>query len=187
MDDTALAPVRANRHWEAPVAVQHASRSKKGNKMAEQTHPLEKLAGMIGKELGVSSWITVDQVMIDRFAATTGDHQWIHVDVERAKRESPFGTTIAHGYLTLSLVAVMSYEIGAVPENVGATLNYGLDKVRFLAPVKSESRVRMRSQLISLEEKTTGQYLMKCVATIEIDGEPRPALIAETLALLIVG
>ena len=155
--------------------------------MAERTHPLEILTGKMGRELGVSSWVTVDQAMIDQFAATTRDHQWIHVDAERARRESPFGTTIAHGYLTLSLVAVLSYEIGAVPENVGATLNYGLDKVRFLAPVKSGSRVRMRSTLLSLEEKTPGQFLMKCANTIEIEGEQRPALIAETLALLIVG
>lgn len=155
--------------------------------MAERTKSLEQLAGKVGQELGVSSWITVDQAMIDRFADTTRDHQWIHVDVERARRESPFGTTIAHGYLTLSLVPVMSYEIGAVPKEVGATLNYGLDKVRFLAPVKAGSRVRMRTVLVSLEEKSPGQHLMKCSSTIEIEGEARPALIAETLALLIVG
>ncbi|MFN3546700.1 MAG: MaoC family dehydratase [Mesorhizobium sp.] len=155
--------------------------------MAERTKPLEQLAGKVGQELGVSSWITIDQAMIDRFADTTRDHQWIHVDVERARRESPFGTTIAHGHLTLSLVPVMSYEIGAVPKEVGATLNYGLDKVRFLAPVKAGSRVRMRTILVSLEEKSPGQHLMKCSSTIEIEGEARPALIAETLALLIVG
>ena len=155
--------------------------------MAETIHPLEKLAGKVGQELGASAWITVDQAMIDQFADTTRDHQWIHVDVDRARRESPFGATIAHGYLTLSLVPVMAYEIGAVPAAVGTTLNYGLDKVRFLAPVRAGSRVRMRSTLISLEEKSPGQYLMKCANTIEIDGEQRPALIAETLALLIVG
>jgi len=155
--------------------------------MAELTHPLENLAGKVGQELGVSSWITVDQAMIDQFADTTRDHQWIHVDVERARRESPSGATIAHGYLTLSLIPVMSYEIGAVPVDVRTTLNYGLDKVRFLTPVKAGSRVRMRSTLLSLEEKTPGQYLMKCASTIEIEGEQRPALIAETLALLIVG
>lgn len=155
--------------------------------MAETTHPLENLAGLVGQEIGVSSWITVDQAMIDQFAATTRDHQWIHVDVDRARRESPFGATIAHGYLTLSLVAVMSYDIGAVPDDVGTTLNYGLDKVRFLSPVKAGSRVRMRSMLVSLEAKAPGQYLMKCSNTVEIENEPRPALIAETLALLIVG
>jgi acyl dehydratase len=172
---------------EAFVAVQHAPHPKEGEKMAETTHPLEKLAARVGQEIGVSSWITVDQAMIDQFAATTRDHQWIHVDVERARRESPFGATIAHGYLTLSLVPVMSYEIGAVPETVGATLNYGLDKVRFLSPVKAGSRVRMRSTLVSLEEKAPGQHLMKCFSTIEIENEPRAALIADTLALLIVG
>lgn len=155
--------------------------------MAEPVNPLEKLAGQVGNEIGVSSWITVDQAMIDQFAATTRDHQWIHVDVDRARRESPFGATVAHGYLTLSLVAVMSYDIGAVPGDVGVTLNYGLDKVRFLSPVKAGSRVRMRSTLVSLEVKAPGQYLMKCSNTVEIENEPRPALIAETLALLIVG
>lgn len=155
--------------------------------MAEPVNPLEKLAGQVGNEIGVSSWITVDQAMIDQFAATTRDHQWIHVDVDRARRESPFGATVAHGYLTLSLVAVMSYDIGAVPGDVGVTLNYGLDKVRFLSPVKAGSRVRMRSTLVSLEAKAPGQFLMKCANTVEIENEPRPALIAETLALLIAG
>jgi acyl dehydratase len=153
--------------------------------MADRSYSFEILSGLIGQEVGVSSWITVDQAMIDGFADTTRDHQWIHVDAERARRESPFGSTVAHGYLTLSLIPVMSYEIHAYPDDLALTLNYGLDKVRFLTPVKAGQRVRMRSVLVSLEQKTAGQYLMKCANTIEIDGEARPALVAETLALMI--
>ncbi|MEX0405379.1 MaoC family dehydratase [Aquibium sp. LZ166] len=153
--------------------------------MPKQTLTFESMGGLLGEELGVSSWIAVDQDMIDRFADTTQDRQWIHVDVDRARRESPFGTTIAHGYLTLSLIPVMSYEIGARPAGVAATLNYGLDKVRFLTPVRAGSRVRMRTRLLSFEPKGAGQFLMKSLNTIEIEGEEKPALIAETLALLI--
>lgn len=137
-----------------------------------------------GRELGVSSWITVDQAMINAFAETTGDRQWIHVDVERATRESPFKAPVAHGYLTLSLVAAMSYDIGAVPEGTAAAFNYGLDKVRFLTPVKAGQKVRMRTTLVSFEEKAPGQYLMKASNTVEIEGEDKPALVAETLAML---
>jgi len=142
---------------------------------------------MVGQELGVSSWVTVDQKMINEFAETTGDRQWIHVDVERAKRESPFRAPIAHGYLTLSLVAGMSYEIGAIPEGTAAAFNYGLDKVRFLTPVKAGAKVRMRTTLMSFDEKAPGQFLMKTSNTVEIDGEAKPALIAETLAMLMAG
>jgi len=151
--------------------------------MAAPELTIESMPDMVGKELGISSWITVDQAMIDRFAEATLDHQWIHVDVARARAESPFASTIAHGYLTLSLIPAMSYEIGAQPRNIAATLNYGLDKVRFLAPVKAGSRLRMRSTLVSFEEKSPGQYLMKASNTVEIEGEARPALVAETLAL----
>ncbi|MDP3895101.1 MAG: MaoC family dehydratase [Mesorhizobium sp.] len=144
----------------------------------------DSMKDMAGKELGVSSWITVDQKMIDAFAETTGDRQWIHVDVERAKRESPFKAPVAHGYLTLSLIAAMSYDIGAMPQGTAAAFNYGLDKVRFLTPVKAGQKVRMRSTLVSFEEKAPGQFLMKSSNTVEIEGEEKPALIAETLAML---
>ncbi len=143
------------------------------------------VADSIGKEIGVSSWVTVDQNRINAFADCTNDHQWIHVDVERAKKESPFGTTIAHGYLTLSLLADMSYEIGIVPEDVAAVFNYGLDKVRFLTPVKSGSRVRARATLTDVTEQAGGRKLLKVTNSIEIEGEPKPALIAETLAVLV--
>jgi acyl dehydratase len=144
---------------------------------------LSDLPRFVGKELGVSSWVTVDQSRIDQFAECSGDRQWIHVDVERAKRESPYRAPIAHGYLTLSLVAPLQMEIGAVPSDAGAALNYGLDKVRFLAPVKAGARVRLRVALIDVEKKGGG-VVLKTSNTLEIEGSDKPALIAESLALI---
>ena len=144
---------------------------------------LSDLPRFVGKELGVSSWVMVDQSRIDQFAECSGDRQWIHVDVERAKRESPYRAPIAHGYLTLSLVAPLQMEIGAVPSDAGAALNYGLDKVRFLAPVKAGDRVRLRVALINVEQKSGG-VLLKTSNTLEIEGSDKPALIAESLALI---
>ena len=145
---------------------------------------LANLAQFVGKELGVSGWLTVDQSRINQFAECSGDRQWIHVDVERAKRESPYRSPIAHGYLTLSLVAPLQIEIGAIPEGVAAAFNYGLDKVRFLAPVKAGARVRLRVVLMEVEEKGGG-LVMKTNNTLEIEGSDKPALIAESLALII--
>ena len=147
--------------------------------------PLDTLQDRVGSELGVSSWVPIDQDRIDAFAACTGDHQWIHVDPERAARESPLGTTIAHGYLTLSLLPLMTAEIGLIPEGVSSALNYGSDKVRFLAPVPAGSRVRARVELVSAVEKRPGQILLTTRSTVEIEGEETPALVAETLALLL--
>jgi acyl dehydratase len=144
---------------------------------------LTDLPRFIGQELGVSSWITVDQSRINQFADCSGDRQWIHVDVERAKRESPYRAPIAHGYLTLSLVAPLQMEIGAVPTDAGAAFNYGLDKVRFLAPVKAGARVRLRVALIDVEKKGGG-VVIKTSNTLEIEGSDRPALIADSLALI---
>ena len=143
------------------------------------------LSAFVGRELGVSEWTTVDQRRIDAFAACTGDRQWIHVDVERARRESPFGGTIAHGYLTLSLVASLAMEVGVVPADATAGLNYGLDKVRFMAPVRAGARVRNRIVLLSAEQKDGGRVLIKTQNTLQVEGEDKPALIAETLAMLI--
>ncbi|HEY4192857.1 MAG TPA: MaoC family dehydratase [Mesorhizobium sp.] len=143
----------------------------------------EQLRTMEGQELGVSDWMEVDQARIDQFAACTGDRQWIHTDPVRAKRQSPFRTTIAHGYLTLSIIGCLSQEMGVIPENTQAAFNYGLDRVRFLSPVKVGSRVRLRVTLLSMEDKGPGQYLMKVANTIEIEGEEKPALMAETLAM----
>jgi acyl dehydratase len=139
----------------------------------------------IGRELGCSDWLTIDQGRINQFAACTGDHQWIHVDVERAKRESPFRSTVAHGYLTLSLIAPLAMEIGVLPTDAAAGFNYGLDKVRFLAPVKAGARVRLRVVLVGVESREAGQLVIKTKNTLEIDGSDKPALIAETLALII--
>ena len=139
----------------------------------------------VGRELGTSDWVPVDQGRIDQFAACTGDRQWIHVDVERARRESPFGGPVAHGYLTLSLVAPMVMELGVIPPDAAAGLNYGLDKVRFLAPVKAGARVRARVVLTSSKPQDGARMLLKLQCTLEIEGEAKPALIAEMLCMLI--
>jgi len=139
----------------------------------------------VGRELGTSDWLTVSQDRIDQFAACTGDRQWIHVDVERSKRESPFGGPIAHGYLSLSLVATMIMELGVVPPDAATALNYGLDKVRFITPVKAGARVRLRASLDSAEQQSGGRMMLKLNSTLEIEGETKPALIAEVLCMLI--
>jgi acyl dehydratase len=148
---------------------------------------LANVPDFVGRELGVSGWMTVDQSRIDQFAECTGDHQWIHVDVERANRESPFGSPIAHGYLTLSLIAPLAMEIGVVPKDAAAGLNYGLDKVRFIAPVKAGERVRLRVVLLGVEPKDGGALVIKTRNTLEIEGSDKPALVAEALALLTPG
>jgi acyl dehydratase len=143
------------------------------------------VAQFVGRELGASPWTAVDQERIDRFAECTGDRQWIHVDVERARRESAFGGPVAHGYLTLSLVAPMAMEIGLIPPDAASGLNYGLDRVRFVAPVKAGARVRNRVSLLSAEPQSGGRLLLKLNCTMEIEGEPKPALVAEMLCMLI--
>jgi acyl dehydratase len=153
------------------------------NTMPLYTHAT--VSEFVGHALGVSDWVTVDQDRIDRFAACTGDGQWIHVDVERAQRESPFGGTIAHGYLTLSLLAATLMEIGVIPPDAASGLNYGLDKVRFITPVLAGARVRTRASLISVEPQSGGRTLLKLNCTLEIEGETKPALVAETLCMLI--
>jgi acyl dehydratase len=143
------------------------------------------LADWTGKELGTSQWVTVSQDRINEFAHCTGDHQWIHVDVERAKKESPFGGPVAHGYLTLALLAEASMSIGVVPKDAVAAFNYGLDKVRFLAPVKAGARLRTRITLDEVKDQGGARKLVKLINTIEIEGEAKPALIAETLVVLV--
>jgi len=132
----------------------------------------------VGAELGVSSWLEVNQQRVDQFAEVTGVHQWIHVDVERAKTESPYGTTIAHGFLTLSLIPALSKD-NYVVENTKMALNYGLNKVRFLAPVPAGSRVRVRSELA--DAVTSGEDTVNLTVrhTVEIDGSEKPAAVAE--------
>ncbi len=153
--------------------------------MPSSDYSIGTISQFVGQELGVSEWMTIDQERINDFADFTGDHQWIHVDVERAKGESLFGTTIAHGYLTLSLAAALSMGLGIIPAGVSQVLNYGLDKVRFLAPVKSGSRVRDRVVLLAAEPQGKGRLLLKFRNTIEIEGETKPALIADALSLLV--
>jgi acyl dehydratase len=143
------------------------------------------VADFAGRELGTSNWVSVDQDRINQFAACTGDHQWIHVDIERARRESPFGVPIAHGYLTLSLCAAMVMEIGVIPPDAATGVNYGLDKVRFIAPVKAASRVRGHVLLLSVEPQVGAGILLKLKCTLEIEGESKPALVAEMLCRLI--
>jgi acyl dehydratase len=151
--------------------------------MADLT--LNQLGEHVGRELGVSEWVAIEQPRINAFADCTGDHQWIHVDVERAKRESPFRGPVAHGYLMLAMIAPLSMEVGIIPRDAAAGLNYGIDKVRFLAPVAAGARVRLRVTLVGVEPREGGQTLMKTRNTLEVEGSEKPALIAETLALLI--
>ena len=148
---------------------------------------LANIQDLVGQELGVSEWETLDQQRIDQFAECTGDHQWIHVDVARARSESPVGSTIAHGYLTLSLLAKSSFDILVGPLGVRQALNYGLDRVRFIAPVKAGARVRNRIKLLSAEDKGHGRALISTENTIEIEGESKPALIAGALVMAIGG
>ena len=139
----------------------------------------------VGREFGTSDWVTVGLDRIDQFAVCTGDRQWIHVDVERAERESPFRGPIAHGYLTLALVGALVTELGVFPPDAAAGLNYGLDKVRFIAPVKSGARVRLQTKLLSAEPQNKGRMLLKLQCTLEIEGEGKPALVAEMLCMLV--
>jgi acyl dehydratase len=143
------------------------------------------LQSLIGTEVGVSRWIEVDQARIDAFAMITEDEQFIHVDPEAAKA-TPFGGTIAHGFLTLSLASAMSYDAVAPLEGVVMGVNYGFDKLRFLAPVPAGSRIRGRFKLLGAEDKGGGRWLLKHELTVEIDGAEKPALIAEWLGMQVV-
>ncbi|MFQ5549181.1 MAG: MaoC family dehydratase [Woeseia sp.] len=145
--------------------------------------PAEQLVEYVGKELGHSDWFTIDQDRIDQFADVTRDHQFIHVDQDRA-RQGPFGDTIAHGFLTLSMLTHLTESCGLLPENTVIGINYGFDKVRFLNPVLVNKRVRARVKPMSVTEKNPGQWLMKSEITVEIEGEDKPALVAEWLALM---
>jgi acyl dehydratase len=142
--------------------------------------------GLIGTELGVSEWFRIDQARINQFADATLDHQFIHVDAERAK-QTPFGSTIAHGFLSLSLLPYLVTSLGVGMEGAVMGLNYGFDKIRFLAPVKVDSRVRARAKLADFQEKAAGQFLIKQEITIEIENESRPALVAEWLTMVMTG
>jgi acyl dehydratase len=137
----------------------------------------------VGKEIGVSDWVTIDQARIDKFADATDDHQWIHVDVERAKKEMPGGKTIAHGYLTLSLLPKLNQGIFKVTKRKRG-VNYGSNKVRFTAPVPAGSRVRGHLTLKGIEDLGNGCSRLTMEASVEVEGSERPALVAETLSLV---
>ncbi len=143
---------------------------------------VEQMKALVGTHMGTSEWVLVDQEMINKFADATGDHQFIHVDVEMAKM-SPFGQTIAHGFLTLSLIPMLS-AMAELPhlDNIKMGLNYGSDRLRFLAPVKSGKRVRAHFKLASIEEKRPGQMQQMLEVTVEIEGEDKPALICEWIS-----
>lgn len=148
--------------------------------------PRAELENHIGVVAPPSDWITVDQARIDAFAEATEDRQFIHIDPEQAAA-GPFGVTIAHGFLSLSLISYLATFSMVVPEGTAMVINYGSDKVRFLAPVKVDSRVRALTEMMTVTEKGPNQLLVKCKVTIEIEGESKPALIAEILSLFVTG
>lgn len=146
---------------------------------------IDGLKDMVGKEIGLSDWLEIGQDRITAFAECTEDRQWIHVDPEAAKK-GPFGTTIAHGYLTLSLLSYFNFQNNVYPTGIKMAVNYGLNKVRFINPVKVGSKVRNRAVLKEVTDKGGGRILMATENTLEIEGEDKPAMVAETLAMMFV-
>jgi acyl dehydratase len=136
----------------------------------------------IGRELGPSDWMTIDQAMIDKFADATGDHQWIHVDVERAKKEMPGGKTIAHGFLTLSLVPRMAATLIQISKR-SRGINYGSNKVRFTSPVPAGARIRLKQRIVAVDEVAGNGVRVTTDVTVEVEGQERPALVAEIMGL----
>jgi acyl dehydratase len=154
--------------------------------MFEGNISLEDFKNSAGTELGPSDWLLIDQERINQFAEATNDHQFIHVDAEKAAT-TPFGSTIAHGFLSLSLISYLVGQIMLKPNGIVMGINYGSDKVRFIQPVKVNSRVRARAKVEKVSARPGGQFLTKATVTIEIENETRPALVAEILSLYIVG
>jgi acyl dehydratase len=146
---------------------------------------IEEIRGHVGSEIGVSDWIAIDQRAIDAFAEVTQDHQFIHVDPEAAAK-TPFGGTVAHGFLTLSLLSRMAADVMLRPESIRMAVNYGFERVRFMAPVRSGRRVRGRFELLSAEEKRPGQWQFVHRVTVEIEGEDKPALVADWIGMIFV-
>jgi acyl dehydratase len=142
----------------------------------------DNLLDLVGQSIGTSSWIKVEQSRIDAFAECTGDRQWIHIDVERARRESPFGAPVAHGFLTLSLLPIATYELLS-GLNATQSVNYGIDKLRFMSPVLAGSRVRNHMKLLAAEPREDGWTLLRTENTVEIEGQAKPALVAVSLGL----
>lgn len=146
---------------------------------------VSELPQLIGRTLAPSAWITIDQARVNAFADCTDDHQFIHVDPERARRESPFGGPIAHGFLTLSLIAGHQPTDFPRPEDLAVTVNYGLDRLRFMSPVPVGARVRLHTRVVDVQEKDPGRMLVKTEKTMEIEGGAKPAYVAEQLTLFV--
>jgi len=149
------------------------------------TATLDEIRARAGAEIGLSDWIEIDQARIDSFAEVTEDHQFIHVDPEAAAA-TPFGGTVAHGFLTLSLLSRMAADVMLRPDTMKMGVNYGFERVRFMAPVRSGKRVRGRFVLTSFEEKRPGQYQFVHNVTVEIEGEEKPALVADWIGMMFV-
>lgn len=153
--------------------------------MNKNTVATKDIAGLAGTELDPSPWLEITQERVNQFADATNDHQFIHVDPEKAE-ETPFGGTIAHGFLSLSLLSYLNEQTSILPENLVMGINYGSDKVRYLAPVRVGKRIRSHQKILDVSEKKPGQWLFRTSVTVEIEGETTPALIAEILSMMIV-
>ncbi len=151
-----------------------------------KTIKAEDLPGLVGTELEPSPWIEITQERVNQFAEATNDHQFIHVDPEKAA-QTPFGGPIAHGFLSLSLLSYLNAQTAVVPENLLMGINYGSDKVRYLMPVRVGKRIRSRQTVLEVTEKQPGQWLLKTAVTVEIEGEETPALVAEILSMMVLG
>jgi acyl dehydratase len=151
-----------------------------------QKPPISLIAyqNMVGHEVGVSSWHLVDQGRINLYADVIEDHQFIHIDPERAKKETPFGSTVAHGFLTMSLMSIMSYEVMPVIEGTTMGVNYGFDRLRFISPVRAGSRVRGRFVLAEAKLRKPTELQSRTNVTVEIEGEEKPALVADWIGLI---
>lgn len=161
----------------------HAAKGSAGQHGPMNTLSFDTLPQFVGQPLGTSAWIDMPQSRIDAFADCTEDRQWIHIDVERSLKESPFGAPVAHGFLTLSLLPITIYEVFDALK-ARKSVAYGIDKVRFISPVRAGARVRNHIKLLSAERRDDGFWLLRLEHTVEIEGEPKPALIAVTLGLL---
>jgi acyl dehydratase len=153
--------------------------------MSGDKMPVADLAKYVGEEIGVSSWIELDQKRINEFAHCTADAQWIHTDAERAAREGPFGGTVAHGFLTLALLAPTGFEVLVARTSAKSVVNVGIDKVRFIAPVRSGKRARNHIKITAVDEKSAGRYLITTANTLEIEGATKPALTASVIVMFI--
>jgi len=150
-----------------------------------ETIRAEDLPDLVGKQLEPSPWLEITQERVNRFADATNDHQFIHVDPEKAA-QTPFGGPVAHGFLSLSLLSYLNAQTAVVPENLAMGINYGSDKIRYLAPVRVGKRIRSQQKVLEVTEKAPGQWLIKYAVTVEIEGEQTPALVAEILSMMVV-